>query len=167
MSWGLGYVEWALPALESISSSHEYLSGYEWDISGLNKVMLSGCIEAYAAAADLMMQQHCHIERATILPGMLFSTRFIFQILLGYVWSGRTKEFVLQTRQWLANMGVSGISRKSYITAEQLGHSPAKVNGLGLSMVWLRDYDIGCWYEAWSIPAHWFVTKWPLPESPI
>jgi hypothetical protein len=55
--------------------------GLEWGSSQLDKLRLSGFIEAYAVAADLMMQQHCQIERARILPTVFCSTRFIFQIL--------------------------------------------------------------------------------------
>jgi len=167
MSRGLGYVAWQLPALESISSGHKYLSRYEWDMSRLDKQMLSGLIEAYAAAPDLMMQQHCPIERATMLPSVLFSTRLIFQILAGSVWSGRAMEFISQIRQSLAHMGVSWISSQSYVSAEHLGHSLAKDNCLGLSMVRLREYNAGWWYEARSIPAHWFVMEWQLQESPV
>jgi len=74
----LAQVTWELPAMEGISSGHDYLSGYEGDISWLNREVLisSGFIEAYSAAADLMMQQHCQIARATVLPSVLLSTRF-------------------------------------------------------------------------------------------
>ena len=39
---------------------------------------------------------------------MLFPTCLIYQILAGFVWSGKTKEFVLQTRQSLATCKYKG-----------------------------------------------------------
>jgi hypothetical protein len=62
------------------------LVGYESDMSRLNELRLSGFIDAYAAAADLMMQQDCQIERTVILPSVLFSTRFITRYQRNYVW---------------------------------------------------------------------------------
>jgi len=61
------------------------LAGYEWDTAQLDRLRVSGFIEAYAVAADLIMQQHWQIEKATVLPGMLISTRFTNRILAGYV----------------------------------------------------------------------------------
>jgi len=41
---------------------------------------LADSLKEYAAAADLMMQLHCQIERVTTLPSVYLSTRFIFWI---------------------------------------------------------------------------------------
>jgi len=62
-----------------------------------------------------------------------------------------------QARQSSANMQFRGILSPASYVRTVTGHSPAKGDGPGLSMVWLRDYDIGCWYEAWSNPVHWRV----------
>jgi hypothetical protein len=55
-------------------------------------------------------------------------------------------------------------SRVNHIRAEQLGHSLAKEACLGLCMVWLGEYHVGSWYEAWSIPAYWVVMEWQLQQ---
>jgi len=60
-------------------------AGYEWDPTHLDQLRTSGFIEAYATEADLMIQQSYLIERATILPSMLFSTRVTNQKLVGFV----------------------------------------------------------------------------------
>jgi len=81
--------------------------------------------------------------------------------ILEGITSDLTQEYLdMQTRRSLAEMQVRGIPSQSYIRAEQLGHSPVKDNSLALSMEWLRDYGIGCWYKALSIPANWFVMVW-------
>jgi len=86
---------------------------------------------------------------------------------VGFVWSNRAKEFAPETRKALANTGVCGIPSQSCVRAEQLGHSPVKGNSSGLSMLWLREYDVGGWYEASSIPAHWFVTDGQLQQMQL
>jgi len=60
-------------------------------------------------------------------------------------------------QQSSANMQLSVILSPASCVRTVTGHSPAKGNDPGLSMVWLRDYDVGCWYEAWSIPVYWRV----------
>jgi len=139
------------------SQSQLPLGGSEWDTSRLDKLRLSGFVKAYSVAADSMMPRHCQIKRATILLSVLFTTRFIYLILKGYVWLDRANEFGRQTRPSLATMQLHGIPSQSHGRAEQLGHIPARENNLGLRTVGLRDYDVGCWYEAWSITAHWVV----------
>jgi len=62
-----------------------------------------------------------------------------------------------QAWQSSASMQLSGILSPASCVMTVTGHSAAKGNDPGLSMVWLRDYDVGCWYEAWSIPVHWHV----------
>jgi len=62
-----------------------------------------------------------------------------------------------QAQQSSGNMQSSGISSQASCVRTVTGHSPAKGNHPGLSILWLRDYDVGCWYEAWSIPVQWHV----------
>lgn len=44
---------------------------------------LADSLKGFAAAADMMMQQHSQIEGVSTLPSLMFSTRFIYQFLLG------------------------------------------------------------------------------------
>jgi hypothetical protein len=66
--------------------------GYEWDMSRLDKLQPSGFNKGFAVAADLMMQHHCQIKRATTLLSVMFPSIFILpdtrRILSG---SDRTK----------------------------------------------------------------------------
>jgi len=134
----------------------------EWDVSRLDKLSSSGFIEAYIAAADLMMQQQFQIKTATILPSLLCSTRFTNQILQGFVRSDRVKAFASHPTQSLANVEVRVIPSHSYVRAELLWHSTATGNSPGQTTATLRDYNVHYWYESWSIPTHWVVREWQL-----
>jgi len=126
------------------------LAGYEWDSSRLNKFRLSGFI--FDDAATLPNRKGYNPAERVVFNQIHFPT-LKWLCLIG----AEQRSLYLQARQSSAIMHLSGILSPASYVRTVTGHSPANGNGPGLSMVWLRDYDVGCWYEAWSIPMHWHV----------
>jgi len=131
------------------------LAGYELYSSWLNKPRLSGFISDDAITLlDRMGLQPCW--------ACYFQTRFIFRHKSDYVWSDRAKEFAPQTRQSLVAASTWDLKTNLLCEVGALGTPQSKGMVPAWAAAWLRDYDIGCWYEAYCIPAEWLVTEWQL-----
>jgi len=124
--------------------------GYEWDTSRLNKFRLSGFI--LDDAATLPDWKGYSPAEPVVFNQIHFPT-LEWLCLIG----AEERSSYPQARQSSANMELRVILCPASCMRTVTGHSQANGNDPGLSMVWLRNYDVGCWYEAWSVPLHWCV----------
>jgi len=123
------------------------LVGYECDTSQLNKFRLSRFI--FDDAATLPDRKGYNPAERVVFNQIHFPT-----LEWLYLIGAEQRSSHPQARQLSANMQLSGILSPASYVRTFTGLSPANGNGPGLSMAWLRDYDVGCWYEAWSIVVH-------------
>ena len=126
------------------------LAGYEWYSSRLIRPRLSGFIFDDAITLPVRMSYNS-AER--VIFNQIHFPMLEWLCLIGV----EQRSSYPQTRQSLGAAITWDLKTTLLCEFGVLGTPWPKGMVPAWAAAWLRDYDIGCWYEAYCIPAHWRV----------